>query len=277
LVRFKVLRPCRWRYTGTLVVALVTLAGCRTGRNYPEPAEPRYGGTTAVEAPRRNDTLRIVSFNIEFAKRVDSAIALLRSDTTLRGADVILLQEMDAPSTQRIAEALGMAYVYYPAIYHKRAKHDFGNAVLSRWPIVEDAKLILPHPSRYAGTNRTATAATLRVGDTLVRVYSTHLGTPLDVRGSRRREQLRAIVADAARFPLVVIAGDLNDHDVGRVARDAGYAWPTESGPRTTRLGRWDHIFLKGLKAPETNASGTVLDAYRISDHRPVWALGILP
>jgi endonuclease/exonuclease/phosphatase family metal-dependent hydrolase len=261
-----------------LVVALIVVAGCRTGRNYPDPAEPRYGGAASVQSPgRKGDTLRIVSFNIEYAERVDSAIALLRSDTALRGADLIMLQEMDAASTQRIAEALGMTYVYYPAIYHERIKHDFGNAVLSRWPIVEDAKLILPHPSRYAGTQRTATAASIRVRDTLVRVYSTHLGTPLDVRGSSRRNQLRAIVADAARFPLVVIAGDLNDHDVGRVARDAGYAWPTESGPKTTKLGRWDHVFLKGLKTPSTNASGTVLDAYRISDHRPVWAIAILP
>ncbi|MEX2154398.1 MAG: endonuclease/exonuclease/phosphatase family protein [Gemmatimonadaceae bacterium] len=230
-----------------------------------------------ASARANSDTLRIVSFNVEFARRVDAAIALLRSETTLRGADVVLLQEMDAPSTQRVADALGMAYVFYPAIFHKRARHDFGNAVLSRWPIVEDAKLILPHPSRYAGTHRTATAATIRVGEKTVRVYSTHLGTALDVRGSRRREQLRAIIADAARYPQVVIGGDLNDHDVGRVARDAGYAWPTETGPRTTQLGRWDHIFLKGLSSPEINASGTVLDAYSISDHQPVWAIAVLP
>jgi len=260
----------------TLSLALGIL-GCRTGRNYPDAAGPRYGGTGTTDSQRANaDTLRIVSFNIEFARRLDSAIALLRSDSVLRRADVILLQEMDAAGAQRVAESLRMAYVYYPAIYHKRARNDFGNAVLSRWPIVEDAKLILPHVSRYAGTQRTATAATLRVGDRLVRVYSTHLGTLLDVRGSRRRDQLRAIISDAARYPRVIIGGDLNDHDVGRVARDRGYAWPTESGPRTTSLGRWDHIFLKGLGSPPTNASGTVLDAYRISDHRPVWAIAIL-
>lgn len=261
----------------TLSLALVILAGCRTGRNYPDPAGPRYRDSVLVASPGADaDTLRIASFNIEFAERVDSAIALLQSDSVLHRSDVVLLQEMDAAGTQRVAESLGMAYVYYPAIYQKRVRHDFGNAVLSRWPIVEDAKLNLPHVSRYAGTQRTATAATIRVGDQLVRVYSTHLGTALDVRGSRRRDQLRAIISDAARYPRVVIGGDLNDHDVGRVARDLGYAWPTEAGPRTTSLGRWDHIFLKGLGSPSTNASGTVLDAYRISDHRPVWAIAIL-
>ncbi len=261
------------------VVALLLLGGCRTGRDYPPAAAPRYAGVPpgAAAANRSGDTLRIVSFNIAFAKNIDGAIALLSSDPALRGADVILLQEMDAPGTRRIAEALGMGYVYYPAILHRRTRRDFGNAVLSRWPVVEDARLVLPHPSRYARTHRTATAATLRVGARRVRVYSTHLGTFADVGPGARREQLRAVLADAAAHPLVVIGGDLNDGGVGDVAGDAGYAWPTREGPRTTRLGRWDHVFLRGLASPGTAASGTVLDARGVSDHRPVWAVGILP
>jgi endonuclease/exonuclease/phosphatase family metal-dependent hydrolase len=230
----------------------------------------------AVESRTHAGRLRIVSFNIEFARRIDGAIALLASDPALQGADVILLQEMDAAGTQRVAHALGMWYVYYPALFHRRTRRDFGNAVLSRWPIVADAKLVLPHPSRYARTHRTATAATLRVGASRVRVYSTHLGTIADIGSGRRREQLRAILADAAGHPLVVIGGDLNDATIGLLAHEAGYAWPTRHGAPTTRFGRWDHIFLKGLESPDTAASGTVADARRVSDHRPVWAIGIL-
>jgi endonuclease/exonuclease/phosphatase family metal-dependent hydrolase len=107
-------------------------------------------------------------------------------------------------------------------------------------------------------------------------VYSTHLGTVADIGSGRRRDQLRAILADAADYPLVVIGGDLNDATVGLVAEEAGYAWPTREGPRTTRFGRWDHVFLKGLESPDMAASGTVVDARQVSDHRPVWALGIL-
>jgi endonuclease/exonuclease/phosphatase family metal-dependent hydrolase len=217
-----------------------------------------------------------VSFNIAFGAHADSAIAILRSEPALRGADVILLQEMDEQATRRVADALGMWYVYYPAIFHLRTRRDFGNAVLSRWPIVQDAKLVLPHVSRYARTHRTATAATIRVGDSLVRVYSTHLGTMADVGSAARRAQLRTIIADAARFPRVVIGGDMNNAGVGRVARELGYAWPTEQGPRTTRMGRWDHIFLKGMRSPDTGAAGTVLEVRRASDHRPVWSLAIL-
>lgn len=262
-----------------LVLLAVALAGCRTGRNYADSGAPRHAGVARAAAATRaaSDTLRVVSFNIAFARHLDAAIALLATHPALRGADVVLLQEMTGDATRRVAEALDLHWVYYPAIHHTRARQDFGNAVLSRWPIVEDARLVLPHPSRYAGTQRTATAATLRVGDTPVRVYSTHLGTPLDVGARGRRAQLRAILADAARHPRVILGGDLNDDAVGRVARDAGYAWPTARGPRTTRFGRWDHVFLRGLASPAAGAAGTVVrEARGISDHVPVWARAVL-
>ena len=161
-------------------LVFVMVVGCRTGRNYPDPVEPRYvGSATTIAETGRGDTLRVVSFNIEYARETKRAIRIIRSSPELRDADVILLQEMTAPTTKMVADSLGMHYVYYPATYNRIVRHDFGNAVLSRWPIVEDAKLILPSRSRYAKTQRIATAATLQVGERRVRVYSTHFGTPL--------------------------------------------------------------------------------------------------
>jgi len=221
------------------------------------------------------DTIHVVSFNIAFGRRADSAIKLFKSDPALRNADLILLQEMDAPSTRRVANALGFWYVYYPAIFSLTTQRDFGNAVLSRWPIVEDEKIVLPHVSRYARTQRTATAATVRIGGSNVRVYSTHLSTMFDIRSSARRDQLRAILRDAANYPRVIIGGDMNSSVVGRVARDMGYDWPTERGPHTTAGGRWDHLFFKGLTTAGA-AAGTVSRIRGASDHRPVWATAIL-
>ena len=254
-------------------------AGCRTGRNYLGVNEPRYAGNasgTPSRSAQSADSLRIVSFNVAFGRHVDRAIALFGADTALRHADIVFLQEMDADGTRRMASALGMQYVFYPAIFHKRTKRDFGNAVLSRFPIVDDAKLVLPHRSWYAGTQRIATAATIRVGDSLVRVYSTHLSTILDMRGAGRRDQLRAILADARPFARVVIGGDMNSSSVGAVAREAGFAWPTQHGPSTTRGGRWDHLFFKGLSLPDSGATGTPADPLGVSDHLPVWAIAIV-
>jgi endonuclease/exonuclease/phosphatase family metal-dependent hydrolase len=257
---------------------LFVLAACRTGRNYTDETGPRYAGGPPEPAAAPLDTarLKVVSFNVEFSLRVDSAIALLAGDSALGGATVILLQEMNEKTTRQVAEALGLWYVYYPAIYHFRTKQLLGNAVLSRWPIVEDEKIVLPHVSRFVRTQRTATAATIQVGSQPVRVYSTHLGTPTDIGPGARRDQLRAILENAAPYPRVIVGGDMNDANVGRVARDMGYAWPTERGPPTSQLGRIDHILLKGLLVPDSASSGAVLDVRGISDHLPVWAIGIL-
>jgi endonuclease/exonuclease/phosphatase family metal-dependent hydrolase len=255
------------------------LLGCPTGRNYDDPDGPRYAGGRAVATGpgyKNATTLRVVSFNIEYALRVDSAIAVLAGDPALRNADVILLQEMDEKATRRVADTLGMSYVYYPSVFRFKTRRDLGNAILTRWPIVEDRKIVLPHLSRIVHSQRAATAATIRVGEALVRVYSLHLGTMAGLAPAARRDQLQAILTDARRYHRVVIGGDLNDPGIGRIALDMGYTWPTQRGPSTTRVGRLDHILLKGFESPDSAAAGTVLDNRGASDHLPVWAVGIL-
>ncbi|HET6836798.1 MAG TPA: endonuclease/exonuclease/phosphatase family protein, partial [Gemmatimonadales bacterium] len=179
----------------TSLALVLLLTTCHTGRNYTSAGGPRYAGGTPDTVGEENPsgvTLRVASFNIEFSQQVDSAIAVLRREPGLRDADVLLLQEMTAEATKMVALALGLRYVYYPAFYHYRTRRDLGNAVLSRWPIIDDKKIVLPHRSRFVGTQRTATGATLRVGNRQVRVYSTHLGTMGDVAPAARREQLAA-------------------------------------------------------------------------------------
>ena len=43
------------------------------------------------------------------------------------------------------------------------------------------------------------------------------------------------------------------------------------------RFGRWDHLFVKRLRLPAAGAGGTGPDARGVSDHRPVWAVAVLP
>ena len=249
--------------------------GCRTGRNYPEAANPRYAGSASPRtALAHGDTMRVVSYNIEFAQEVDRAIRELRTRPPLLDADVVLLQEMTAPAVRAIADSLDMSFVYYPTIYNKVFRRDVGNAVLSRWPILADEKLILPARSRYAKTQRTATAATIRFGDREIRVYSTHLGTAADLGHAGRAEQLGFILKDAERFTHVVLGGDMNSKDIGEVAVAARYAWPTRDIPKSSAFGRLDHVFLRGL-APV--AAGTVATPPNISDHRPIWMTAVVP
>lgn len=254
------------------IILLILSVACRPGINYADPASPRYADSAkVVNKPSAHDTLRIVSFNIEYAKETRRAARILSTVSTLRNADVVLLQEMTAPATKFLADSLHMRYVYYPAIYNRLKRQDIGNAILSRWPIADDAKIILPSRSRYAKTQRIATAATIRFGHRDIRIYSTHFGTPADLGWKGRVAQLRGILDDAARYPVVVIGGDMNSRDIGRIAREAGYLWPTDTIPKSNAFGRLDHFFVRGLVVPEIHAVGTHHVPSSVSDHSPIW------
>jgi len=247
--------------------------------NYTDALRPRYAGAPApapgAAVPGDPDTLHVVTFNIQVARHVDRAIELFRSVPAMQHADIITLQEMDAPATERIAAALGMAYVYYPATVYRRTGRDFGNAILSRWPIVEDKKVVLPHLGRLAKTQRIATAATVLVGSVPVRVYSVHLGTMVDLGFRARRDQVGAILADAAAYSRVIVGGDMNNHAIGDQFRAGGYLWPTEHNPNTDHFWNWDHIFLRGLEPRDSLGAGVVRDNLGASDHRPVWTVAL--
>ena len=251
---------------------------CRAMINYQSPVAPRYSAALPVQSVAFDThaslpPLRVVTLNLKYARQVERAIYAFQSYVPLRGADVIMLQEMDAPATQRIAAAMGMAYVYYPAGVHPRTHRDFGNAILSRWPIIADQKLILPHLGRLRHGQRIATVANIQVGNETVRLYCLHLGTPSDIGWAKRRDQARVILQDAATYPLVIVAGDMNSHGVGKEFRAAGFLWPTEHDSFTTGIFNWDHIFLKGFGYPPQEGAGVARDTLDMSDHFPVWAI----
>ena len=267
------------------LAAVVTVAGlglllpraAERAVNYADPAGPIYA-TAHGTAPAKRETVRIVTFNIQFALHVDEAIEVLRTTPALRDCDLLLVQEMDEAGTEKIARALGMSSAYVPGTVHPRTHRDFGNAVLSPWPIEDARKLLLPHESRAIRQRRIAVAATVNVGGRRVRAYSVHVETMLRMSGGGRRDQVEAVLDDARAWSgPVVIAGDFNGWDLARTVEDAGYGHLTRDVHGTLRgmLGRWlafDHVFARGLRLAGPGAAG-VEDERGASDHRPVWAL----
>src|SRR5213083_1180228 len=105
-----------------LISAAVAAAGCRAVLNYPSPLGPRYSGSpTAISVPTPRRTIRVVTYNVQWGRHIDRAINVLTTRAPLGDADIVVLQEMDPNGTRRIAEALGMSWVYYPASVHPRA------------------------------------------------------------------------------------------------------------------------------------------------------------
>jgi endonuclease/exonuclease/phosphatase family metal-dependent hydrolase len=258
------------------------LTACATAKvNYTDALGPRYaGGAPTAGAPdgaaSRADTLKVVAFNVEFAEHVDRAIALIRDTPALRRPDVLLLQEMDETGTAAMATALGLAYVYYPATLHPATDRDFGCAILSRYPISEDRKIVLPHLARPNRTLRVAVGATILVGGRRVRIYSLHLATFLDNGPRARRDQLAAVLADARPYGLVVLGGDFNSASVPEMALPLGFEWPTYHLGHTRSLWDVDHVLLKGLTVSADSGVGLVRHVRGASDHRPVWARVVL-
>lgn len=216
----------------------------------------------------------MVTFNIKEGRQIDGAIALLRVDPRLRSADILFLQEMDAPGTKRIAEALGLNFVYFPAAFYAGSGRDRGNAILSRWPIRDQKKIILPHLARFGKSQRVATAGTVDIDGVPVRLYSVHIAVPLSTGGRSRRDQLRSILDDAADGPeRVIVAGDLNSHDLGEFFANTGFDWPSRDVGSTSRWFDLDQIFVRGLRPVEPASIGVVRETRGVSDHRPLWAV----
>lgn len=269
-------------FRAAYAIATGLLAACATARsNYTDPAGPRYAGGAATPSAAGDslaaDTLKIVAFNVQFAEHVDLAVRLIRSTAALRDPDVLLLQEMDEAGARAFADSLGLEYVYYPSTLHPQTLRDFGNAILSRFPISEDRKILLPHLARTNGTLRAAVGATIQVGPHRVRIYSLHLATMLDNGPGARRDQLAAVLADAQDYPQVIIGGDFNSGSVAEIALARGFAWPTEHLGRTRAFWDMDHVLLRGLAVPADSAVGLVRHVHGASDHKPVWARIIVP
>ena len=266
-----------WFTTGAFALgAGLLLASCAPVTNLLSLAGPRFEGhyspSGSLVTPAYSP-IRLVTFNVKFAREIDRAIDVLQGDS-LRAADVVTLQEMDEAGIDRIARALGCNYAYYPASIHPASGNYFGPAVLSRWPIEQSWKLLLPHGGWARGQRRTATAAIVRVRETRLLVYAVHLETPVQISDAERRDQTMAVVADAADYDgPVVIAGDFNSEGIGGVLTRQGYSWLTKGVGPTVSWFSWDHIFVRGLSPARPASSGVVRDIQGASDHHPVWAL----
>ena len=255
-----------------LALPLALAAGCATARNYEDPAAPIYrGGSAALKEP--GQTLRVVTFNLKWGRAIDQTAELLKHAGPLRDADLIVLQEMDRPGTERLAQALGYEYVYVPSALHPVPQQDFGVALLSPWPLEDGRKLLLPHHNLFRKLRRSAAVATLRSPLGPVRVYGIHFESPAAALSHVRRDQARAVLADAEGWSgLALVAGDFNGRGGPRELAKAGFGWPTESIGSTAGPFAFDHIVARGLCAAGPAAAGVAAKT-PASDHKPVWAL----
>ena len=77
-------------------------------RNYTHPSHPQYSYLDHKEKRHPSRKLRVFTYNIQFAKKVEPAVKLIEEHERLNHADIVLLQEMDADGVYHISENIGI-------------------------------------------------------------------------------------------------------------------------------------------------------------------------
>jgi len=258
-------------------VVLIFIIQFYTAKNYLDQNYPYYSGNYAIANLKPVETLTVVSNNIWFAENIDQALSEIQEIRSQKKLDILLLQEMDEVGTEKIARELQFNYVYFPAAIEPTYDKNFGNAILSRWPIIDSQKLILPHKSLSNRMNRIATRATIRIQDANILVYSIHTESIFTL-PQFREDQYTAVLDDIdpeAKF--VIVGGDFNSfteaavEEIEDAYRQAGFTRVSEdSGYTVVKYGielSSDHIFAKGFVVEEAGK----LAVATASDHLPIW------
>lgn len=272
-----------WKKSVTTITALCLFglgSACVTVKqSYDSIPGPSYSGNYAPGTPEFEGTLRAVSYNIHWAEKLETAVDDLGSMNALKDADVILLQEIHTSAADAIARRLKYNYVFYPTAMYRQSL-EFGNAVLSRWPIKEHWKVVLPHENPLRKMHRIAVLSVLEVGGQEVLVGNVHTHTLL-FGNEVRLDQMEHVAENLdERFSFGIVGGDFNTdseyivREMERIFRRSGYVRATgDIGPthKQDLLGlvdlELDHLFVKGM---EVVSAGKAEDA-AASDHLPIW------
>lgn len=231
-----------------------------------------------MRAPNVDGTMRVVSWNIQFGLAADAAAEALLASDVLRAADLVLLQEMDEAGTETIAHAIGANFVFASSGPHRQTGRNFGNAVLSPWPVDEAEVVELPHKSVVQGQERLVMGAVVTIGSTPITACSVHTEVPT-LSPPKRRAQFDEVARATERWPhaRLVVGGDFNTltgrgvNAVERAMAAVGAARVSAGADSTLRRGgrefALDHVFAREL-APLDRG---VVHGLGASDHRPVW------
>jgi endonuclease/exonuclease/phosphatase family metal-dependent hydrolase len=170
--------------------------------------------------------LRVATYNIHKCRGMDGRVRPERVAAVLRGldADVIALQEVvrvsDHEPQHDQAEFLRAALRGYELAFGETRSYrsgTYGNAVLSRFPIVKSQNYDLTWRNRE---RRGCLRADLRLpGDRLLHLFNVHLGTAFLERRHQGRRLLSANILKGRLHGSRLVLGDFNEWVRGLVTR----------------------------------------------------------
>lgn len=160
--------------------------------------------------------ITVMSYNIHAMKGMDKVLDVDRIANVIneQNPDFVALQEVDQLTERSgkmdaiglLKEKTGMYGIFMRTFDYQGG--EFGNAILSRYPIIEHKLFPLPARDRYEDRLLMMVACVMKNGDT-IHFYNTHLDHHSDDsdRPVQMQEIIRIIRNDKAK---IILAGDLN-------------------------------------------------------------------
>lgn len=232
-----------------------------------------------VETERPTGLVKVISWNIQRGYQEDEVSSALQD----LNFDILMLQESPIKSTgnfsQSLAERLGFASVFYPAMINQgqwlKDFSAFGQATLSRHPIIsfEIIGLNRVYDWRQATQNkadskRHALYTQVKLGEKSLGIYNIHLDPFTSPSG--RLEQLKPALShiQGNTDHGVIVGGDLNlwlrkKESVVRELTSLRFDYLDKDNQPFLDL---DHFMTRDI----SNISAIILEEIKGSDHQPV-------
>lgn len=247
--------------------------------------------TCANEEPNNSTiqkarTIRVMTYNIHHCNPPSAGTkidvpAIARVITTEK-PDLVALQEVDVHTersgkelhqARELARLTGMRFFFAKAIDHQGG--DYGVAVLSRFPILDSTRFILPVDPAIGGETRTIAAITVEPANGKRLIFAS---THLDLKEPNRLSQSERIVDGfkASALPMI-LAGDFNALPDSRVMQYLGQHYvrscqncqPTIPVDKPNRA--IDFVLYKPGGRIKSRSTSVINETYA-SDHLPVVA-----
>lgn len=232
---------------------------------------------TAGAAP---PVVRVLTYNVHHCEGTDGKLDVERIARVILAArpDLVALQEVDVKAKRtggvdqaaRLAELTRLHVAFGPAMPFQGG--EYGNAVLSRWPIAESKNYALPRDEEKKSPEPRG-LITCRVtpdnGLPPLVFASTHLCHQVAAAREKQTAELNATLSSDLAAAPVVLAGDFN-------ALSASAAMQTLLSKRwvdaTARISKIDFVLVR-TGDPWRVVEAVTLDEAVASDHRPVLAV----
>jgi endonuclease/exonuclease/phosphatase family metal-dependent hydrolase len=241
----------------------------------------------AVEPPQ----LRVLCYNIHYGQGMDGEYDVARLAEVIKAAkpDLVALQEVDVGvkrsgrvhQLQKLGELTGLTARYGPTQHYEGGL--FGNAVLTRLPILDEHIQPLPYTEATPELQtypRGALVITVQAPDGKpLRFISTHFQHNVPEDRVEEAKAVNTLFAAESEHQRTILAGDFNSTPDAEPISILEQRWThaidearAPSAPSVKPKSRIDYVFFRAA-AEFRVVSSEVLPEAMASDHRPVLAV----